>query len=205
MNHYEDPRLRLVEKNPEIKFRLLGVSLIILEIGCMVVYGLIGAYSPDTSLASVAGPHLLSLVLMGLFTIVGYGLLLSSYKNASWFGFAVALITVAISIQLSPLLQKFWFWTFNTSFTSSPAPSDVGLNIQDFWTYYGDQKIHPSFATMRTTLLSCISILTLMTSVIGRVTFSQVVSVVCIYQLAWSINWALLIYMCVAKRDFNPG
>ena len=57
------------------------------------------------------------MLMMALFTIVGFGLLLSSYRNATWLGMLTALLTVAIGIQANPLLQKLWFGAFMTRYS----------------------------------------------------------------------------------------
>ena len=70
------------------------------------------------------------MIMLGLFTLVGFGLLLSSYRNATWIGMLTALLTVALGIQVNPLMQKLWFGTFFTGFTTSPTVDEVPVAIQ---------------------------------------------------------------------------
>lgn len=65
------------------------------------------------------------MLMMGLFTLVGFGLLLSSYRNATWLGMLTALLTVALGLQANPLMQKLWFGAFMTGYTSSPSVDEV--------------------------------------------------------------------------------
>jgi hypothetical protein len=44
-----------------------------------------------------------------VFTLLGFGLLLSPYKNAKWTGMAVALFVVSFNIILGLLFQDMWF------------------------------------------------------------------------------------------------
>lgn len=70
------------------------------------------------------------MIMMGLFTLVGFGLLLASYRNATWIGMLTTLLTVALGIQANPLMQKLWFGAFFTGFTNSPTVAEVPTAIQ---------------------------------------------------------------------------
>ena len=84
----------------------------------MIAYGVIGNFHTEINVDSptILG-HLAATLLLALFTIVGFGLLLSSYRHALWLGMLTSLLTVAIGIQAGPLMQKLWFGAFFTSFT----------------------------------------------------------------------------------------
>ena len=68
----------------------------------------------------------MALIGIAFLTIVGFGLLLSSYRYGTWLGMASTIIVVAMAIQLSPILQTLWFQIFNTSFKDTPTPTEVG-------------------------------------------------------------------------------
>lgn len=110
--------------------------------------------------------------MMGLFTMVGFGLLLSSYRSATWVGMLTALLTVAIGLQANPLFQKLWFGAFMTGYSESPATSSVPVSIQDFWNRHIDTKITLNFVGFETAFLSCVGALVVQTAVIGRASLS---------------------------------
>ena len=74
----------------------------------------IGIYHPlayyfneGTTNKSVAG---IPLVIMHLlFTLVGFGLLLTNSYDSKWTGMAVAIFVVSFNFIFSPFIQKFWF------------------------------------------------------------------------------------------------
>ena len=169
----------------------------------MIAYGIQGVFQEEATPVVSAYPQIMSLIMMALFTIVGFGLLLSSYKHATWLGMASAVLVVAVSIHLSPLVQTLFFQTFNSGFRSNPLPADVGVSIQQFWTYFSEADIVVNVYKMRVTFLSCISILTLMTAVIGRINLVSVILMVTLFQFAWNVNFNLLIYLASQYNDFN--
>lgn len=116
---------------------------------------------------------------------------------------ATSILTVAMSIQLSPLLQKFWFFVFLTGFDETPEIDDVGANVQSYWSHYYLTKIDVSYFTMQTTFLSCISMLTVITAVIGRVNLGHVTKMVSFFQIFWNLNYYLNIYLAIMYRDMN--
>lgn len=140
---------------------------------------------------------------MLLFVIVAFGLLLSIYRFGTLLGVTTAIVVVGMSIQLGPLFHKFWFSAFLDGFRTINFPSDVGSTVQEFWLRMSSTKIELNPVILRVTLLSCISILTCQTSIIGRISIIQLFKIVVIYQLTWNINYFLLIYLCVIKNDHN--
>lgn len=79
-------------------------------------------------------------MLLAFFVIMGFGMLLSLYKFGSWLGIVTAIITVAISLQFNPIIQKIFFGAFNTSFGNNNLTDQVGNNISDFWLRYVSTK-----------------------------------------------------------------
>jgi hypothetical protein len=67
---------------------------------------------------------------------MGFGLILSYYKHGSWLGMTTAIIVVVLNIQLSPLVQKFWFSALISHFDELNQPSRVGYNVLQFWYRY---------------------------------------------------------------------
>lgn len=61
-----------------------------------------------------------------MFGLVGFGLLLSAYRYGTWLGTSSAIIIMAVILQYSPLMQKFWFSVFITGFGTQPDAAAVG-------------------------------------------------------------------------------
>ena len=74
------------------------------------IYGPLAVYYEETSLADQSGISMVFLHL--LFTLVGFGLLLTNSSKARWSGLAIALFVVSFNFLMSPLLQKWWYEVF---------------------------------------------------------------------------------------------
>lgn len=184
------------------KSRLSGVGLVLTEIGIMIGYGLAGNFRNDANGLTILRTDILSCILMFIFVVVGFGMLLNVYRFGNWLGSATAIIVLAISIQLSPLLQKFWFSVFISGFGSVNMTA-TSTSVATFWQYYTNSNIDVSALLMRTTLLSCISIMVVMTSVVGRVSLNQIIKFTALFQIFWTLNYFLLIWFLVVKQDHN--
>lgn len=171
----------------------------------MIAYGLAGSFFVESNADDATYNQVFGVVIMALFVLVGFGLVLSYYRFGNWLGMATAIVVVAVSVQLAPLLQKFWFSVFISGFGTVNSPDSVGANIQTFWRHYGLNNIEVSQSMERTMFLSCISILTLMTAVVGRLNVNEVLKVTASYQILWNLNYFLLIYLAVIKQDFNTA
>jgi hypothetical protein len=185
----------------------------------MIGYGLAGRYqnSGDLNKIPLAGyggydfGGTISLLLMFIFTLVGFGMLLNVYKYGNWLGAGTAIIVVAISILLGPLLQKFWFSVFFTKFKdySSQEAVDVNgsppfaSNIAPVWWTYASNTVVVNNLMIRTALLSSISILVVMTAVVGRITLFQIIKFTTLYHIFWPLNYYLLIWFLSRKQDFH--
>jgi hypothetical protein len=96
----------------------LGFLIIALQIGMLFAYGFTGKFSyftifqdnPDFSLGYETF-NLPIYFFMGLFA-VGVGLMLSFFGRGTALGLGTVIFALALNIQLSPLLQKFWFNVF---------------------------------------------------------------------------------------------
>lgn len=61
---------------------------------------------------------------------VGLGLMLSFFGKGTALGLGTAIFTIALNIQLSPLLQKFWFDVFVGHFDQTTPSGNTDLNVQ---------------------------------------------------------------------------
>lgn len=89
----------------------------------MIGYGLAGSFYVEPIANDTTYTEVYGVILLALFVLVGFGMLMSLYRFGSWLGMTTAIIVVAISIQLAPLLQKFWFSVFISSFGNLNLPS----------------------------------------------------------------------------------
>ena len=91
-------------------YRVLAIGILLLQVGCMLVYGLKGKYFEESFIKNPKDAYgYLNEMALLLLALTGFGLLLSSYKNGTWLGMGSALLVVVVSIQVTPILQKFWF------------------------------------------------------------------------------------------------
>lgn len=168
----------------------------------MIGYGLSGSFRNDANGLTVLRTEIVSIILMFIFVAVGFGLLLNIYRFGNWLGSTTAIVILAISIQLSPLMQKFWFSVIITGFGSRTI-TVKGTPEATFWSFYANNNIESSPLLLRTTLLSCISIMVCMSAVVGRVNLSQIVKFVAFFQIFWACNYFLLIWFLVIHQDHN--
>jgi hypothetical protein len=128
--------------------RAFALLLLCLEILIMFAYG----YAANFPIYTATSPQSDYSNLMILYTftallaILGYGLLIAYSDNSAVAGLMTTLIVVAVSVQITPLLLRFWSSVFN------------GFN----------QNVEISLTTERITMVLCTSLLTALTSLVGR-------------------------------------
>lgn len=70
--------------------------------------------------------------MLGLFAILGFGLVLSVFRCASWLGVVTSILVFAIFVQLSPILQSLFFNSFVDSFvTTNVYPNTIYKGFTD--------------------------------------------------------------------------
>jgi hypothetical protein len=104
----------------------------------MVAYGFSDYYNDDPTQTI---DNVFTVAALGMFVLMGFGLVLSYYKFGNWLGMTTAIIVVVLNIQLSPLLQKFWFNVFIYHFGYKNFPHEVGNNVQNFWFRYATNQV----------------------------------------------------------------
>jgi hypothetical protein len=122
------------EDNPNSPYkngnRAIGAVILIIMFAVLWIYGwaseviLVTANSPFISFASqsVYGNIF---ILSAIFTVIGFGLLLTYFSSATATGLFTSFFIVSFTVIVAPILQKFWFNVFITSFNgSSPASTD---------------------------------------------------------------------------------
>jgi hypothetical protein len=90
---------------------VFSIILVILMVAFIILYGFLTEYymEQDLTFNTFSLGHL---IMDTVFTLLGFGLLLSPYKNAKWSGMTIALYVVAFNIILGLLFQNMWFAIF---------------------------------------------------------------------------------------------
>jgi ABC-type transport system involved in multi-copper enzyme maturation permease subunit len=109
----------------------------------MIAYGLLGPYYNDDP--NIFYNQAFTVVALALFVLMGFGMVLSYYKFGNWIGMTTAIVVVILNIQLSPLMQKFWFSVIISHFGKLNIPSLVGNNVAQFWLRYSAIGLQASF------------------------------------------------------------
>lgn len=118
-----------------------------------------------------------------LLAILGYGLLIAYSDNSAVAGLMTTLIVVAISVQSTPLLLRFWSNVFN----------GFGQNAE------------LSLTTERVTMVLCTSLLTALTSLVGRLGKIETLIVVLFYNIGWTLSYIVTQYLQVQKTPLTPA
>lgn len=134
---------------------------------------------------------------------MGFGLLLNIFRFGNWLGSSAAILTLATSIQLSPLLQKLFISIILTNFGGRTITP--GNHVASFWSYISNNNIDISTLLMRISFLSIISNMIVITAVVGRVGIMQIIKLSSLFQIAWCSNFYLLIYFLIIYQDHNGG
>lgn len=98
------------------------IVYILFLIGIVLIYGFLTVYYRETNTTTNAdgtttitdnparGVRNISMLIMDtLFTLLGFGLLLTPYKHQKWVGMSIALFVVSFNIILGLLFQDMWF------------------------------------------------------------------------------------------------
>jgi predicted exporter len=100
--------------------RMLGITLMVIQLGIIFAYGFEGGFYQEQSSAPIL-TDLFSLLMMVVLVLLGFGLLISPYLHATWLGITTSLITLSIAVLLNPLLNKFWFNAFVSGFEDTDS------------------------------------------------------------------------------------
>jgi hypothetical protein len=139
------------------------------------------------------------LVLTGVFTVIGYGLLLAYFKNMSAVALLLSLFIVSFTVITSPLVTKFWFNVFITDFTGTVFTNDVSPGRFYSQTFDG-LTIFLDLYNLKVAFANCISQLVMLLGVFGRLSITHVVLNTILYNIAWN----LCHFLCVLLQFKGP-
>ena len=133
-----------------------------------------------------------------LFTLVGFGLLLTPSYDSKWTGMAIALFVVSFNFIFSPFIQKFWFEVF---FGFRGSSTDTSM-VRTFWERtIITSRVTPSFETIRLSNLVSTSYLVAMLAVIGRIRIQSVFSSLILFNVLFYLNFYLNALLCFSITD----
>ena len=151
--------------------------------------------------------NILLLMLDTVFTMIGFGLLLSSYRHQKWTGMSIALFVVSFNIILGLLFQDMWFeiwFGFRKDITSGDNGSIVAPGAHSFWNRHktiGESTA--SYLSFRLSNLCSTSFLVGMTAWNGRVTFTNIVMSLPVFCFLYYFNLYLNMLFCYSTDNKN--
>lgn len=137
--------------------------------------------------------HTCLLIMDTVFTLLGFGLLLSIFRNQKWAGMTIALFVVAFNIIAGLLAQKLMFEIF-FGFRKNLTNGDDGYvnapNAYEFWNRQSmTGKALSSYYSFRLSNLCSTSFLVGMTAFNGRVTFSNIAFALPLFCVLYYLNF----------------
>lgn len=195
-----------------------SILFLIFLIAIIIVYGFLTVYYhevttvtlPDgtkTTVDDLITParHNTLLIMDTLFTLLGFGLLLSPYKHQKWAGMAIALFVVAFNIILGLLIQDFWFevfFGFRKNMTDGWDGTKVAPDAHEFWQRHATVgKSTASFYSFRLSNLCSTSYLVGMTAFSGRVTFTNIALSLPFFCVLYYLNFYLNMLVCFSTAN----
>lgn len=134
-----------------------------------------------------------------LFTLVGFGLLLSAYSKTKLSGLGITLFILSFNYLLGPLFHQLWFNAFISWLTG-----DVNLiapNASEYWLRGSQSAVTPSDLTFRLSNLCSVSFLIGVTGMIGRISLSGIFIMQILFNFLWYLNLNLNVLM---SQQRNP-
>jgi hypothetical protein len=140
-----------------------------------------------------------------VFTLLGFGLLFSSYRNAKWTGMSVALFVVSFNIILGLLFQDMWFEIF-FGFRRKMAQGQYGFVVSEtafeFWDRHVTvRKATASFLSFRLSNICSVSYFVGMSAYFGKVTINRIALSLPIFCFFFYLNLYLNILVCFSTKN----
>jgi hypothetical protein len=125
------------------------------------------------------------LVLSGVFTVIGFGLLLAYFKHMGAVALLMSLFVVSFTVITSPLVSKFWFNVFIGDFTGRTFTTTDPNRF--FLQSFGGLTIFLDLYNLKVAFANCISQLVMLLGVFGRLSMAQVAFNTIFYNIAWNL------------------
>ena len=171
---------------------LMFVYILIFMIIFFFVYGFESRYYEESKnvLTRITIPQVF---MSTVFTLLGFGFLLSSYKGTRIAGFGIALIVISFNYLIGPLLQELWF----IALLKDKVPVD---NAANFWAQGNLDLVAPSSITFKLANLCSVSYLIAMTGLVGRISISGIYLSIVLFNILWYLNLYLNILLSQTKN-----
>jgi len=149
----------------------------------LFAYGFAGKFSYISGFSSTYETLTLPVYFYMTMFAVGLGLMLSYFGKGAALGLGTAIFAIALNIQLSPLLQKFWFNVFVGHFdqTTPSGNTDISVSYQEL------TGVYISVIIERSTIAMTISYLISCLATIGRLDLWDTFVSLIIYNIMWPI------------------
>jgi hypothetical protein len=139
--------------------------------------------------------------LASIFVVIGFGLLLSYFKRATFSALFTSIVTVSLTVIISPIFEKFWFNVFITNFNgATPTPNDPSRYLQYS---LGGQYIYLDFYNLRIVMANAISQLVTALALFGRLNPAQIVLNSFGFSFCWNLNYFLCAFLATDSPDLR--
>lgn len=205
------------EEKGHISVRILGVFILLVELGLLFAYGFagyiineVGSWGGSTSIGlnnlippefTYVGEGMFFYITTMVFTLIGFGCLYASISRTTLSGFFLSFFIVGYTTILSPTLQKFWYNVFISSFYEPNINNLENSGFKDFFHYFSTNDILISFYGMRVSLLNAISQLVVFYGLYQRLNAGQVFIFSTVYQICWTLNFYLNAQVATVQPD----
>jgi hypothetical protein len=138
------------------------------------------------------------IILSGVFTIIGYGMLFAYYKYSMAVSFFVSIFIVSFTVITSPLISKFWYNVFISSFQGTYSTI---INPDRFLNYsFGNSNVFLDFYNLKVAFANCISQLVIFLGFFGKLSIPQIVFNTILYNICWNLNH----FLCILLQTSGP-
>lgn len=186
-----------------------GALILLLLAGVLWIYGYAGeirnATTQNYPTTGLTGTPFTQTVLGNLyimasiFVVIGFGLLLSYLKRATFSALFTSIVTVSLTVIVSPIFEKFWFNIFITNFDgASPTPNDPSRFLQYS---LGGQNIYIDFYNLRIVMANAISQLVTALALFGRLNPAQIILNSFGFNFCWNLNYFLCAFLATDSPD----
>jgi hypothetical protein len=156
--------------------------------------GLTGSQNTQTVLGNL-------FVLTAIFVVIGFGLLLSYFKRATFSALFVSIFTVSLTAIVSPILQKLWFNIFITNFQgAAPALTDPSRFMQYS---LGGSTIYLDYYNLKIMLANSIAQLVTILALFGRLNPAQIIVNSVGFNFCWNLNYFLCALLATNSPDLR--
>lgn len=199
-----------------LSVRLLGVVILMVELGLLFAYGFAGYYVNEVGSWGGQGAFALGLIpseflYVGegmffyistmIFTLIGFGCLYAAISRSTISGFFLSFFIVGYTTILSPPIQKIWFNIFTSDFKTGNFNNLENNGMRDMYHYMSTNDVQVSFYSMRISLLNAISQLVVFYGLYQRLNAAQIFLFSTLYNVAWNLNYYLNIQVASVQPD----